>query len=394
VQNNYRFLYVMGLLLFIAVSATPSEAQIHYPIRWVTGTIGAGVNKTLLFFEKHRYFRCPEDQKPCKNLTPLFGGMGEGAGTTLGAQYGKPLFGTVRASVGARFSTRRYRRYAAGLVATAGRVQTGPEVGYDYLAEQDFFGEGSDSNNADRTTYALTNKIARWNTTVKLSNVHLRHSLSWNQYKVAEGRDPRFATTQEVFEPSEVSGAYEGTRYITNQVGAFLDLRDNTNDPRSGTAFDASASRQNGIGRTDSDFTTLRLVNYSYVPFTSERRQLMAFRTEVVRNLSDDPIPFYLQPTLGGSGTLRGFREYRFHDRDAFAFTAEYRYRVWRYLDTVLFGDFGQVYTNVFQQMGERGLESAAGVGLRLTTPVVLLRLSVGHSHEGNRLFLSFGQSW
>jgi outer membrane protein assembly factor BamA len=122
---------------------------------------------------------------------------------------------------------------------------------------------------------------------------------------------------------------------------------------------------------------------------------VLAFRSDVVRTLSGDVVPFYAQPTLGGSTTLRGFREQRFRDRDSLSATAEYRYGVWRFLDVALFVDAGQVYSDLCDEIGSRGFETAYGAGLRLNGPGNIMgRLSIGHSDEGTRLFLKFGPTW
>ena len=52
-------------------------------------------------------------------------------------------------------------------------------------------------------------------------------------------------------------------------------------------------------------------------------------------------------PTLGGSTTLRGFSEFRFRDRNAFLINAEYRWEAFSGLDMALFGDWGDVATDV-----------------------------------------------
>jgi outer membrane protein assembly factor BamA len=94
---------------------------------------------------------------------------------------------------------------------------------------------------------------------------------------------------------------------------------------------------------------------------------------------------------LGGSSTLRGFREYRFRDRDAFALSGEYRYAIWEYLDAVLFADAGQVYSNIFQDLDDDGLHTSAGFGLRFHSRLFNFQATFGHSSEGTRAFLKFG---
>jgi outer membrane protein assembly factor BamA len=108
--------------------------------------------------------------------------------------------------------------------------------------------------------------------------------------------------------------------------------------------------------------------------------------------MSNDAIPFYLEPSLGGSNSLRGFREYRFRDNDAFIATAEYRYRIWTYMDAVIFGDAGQVYADVFKDIADTKMQADYGGGVRLKTPIGLnMRLNIGHSSEGTRFWFKLG---
>jgi hypothetical protein len=391
VKPYRRLLYVLVITFLISADPNVSSAQIHAPLRRVATRVSAGLNKGFLFLQDHRYFLSVET----KIVRPWFEGMGDGSGLGGGLKVIRQLPFDMEGMVGGTISMNRYRRVVFSLTKDVGPVRTGPTGRYAVLPEEDFFGEGQNTVDENRSTFQLKDRNLGWSTDAKLgSSVRLRHAVRWRQYDVSAGRDTRFATTQAIFSPAEVSGGFEPGRFVTNEIGATLEARDDVHDPRSGYGADAVLTRGNAIGKRTDDFTTLRAVATTYVPLSSEKAQVLAFRGEVVRNMAADVLPFYLQPTLGGSGTLRGFREYRFRDRDALALSAEYRYRVWRHLDAVIFGDFGQVYSNIARQVDELSLESAGGMGLRLNMPEGLrLRLSVGHSGEGTRLFFKIGSS-
>ena len=75
-----------------------------------------------------------------------------------------------------------------------------------------------------------------------------------------------------------------------------------------------------------------------------------------------DTVPFYLQPTLGGAYSLRGFRTFRFRDRSALLLQAEYRWRINEFVEGALFYDTGAVGP----ELGDIGkLERDYGFGLR-----------------------------
>ena len=391
-------LRILGMVFFFCGTGVSSEAQVGPVVKWPFVQIGAGVNKALLFVESRPLFRSVTARDrdpgsgPKEGVAPLFGGFGDGSGLAGGLQYTKPFAEGWRATVSGRLSTHAYQRYVFSLNKEFGRVRTGPELMWESLPEEDFYGEGSKSAESARSTYGVSGPRAAWVTAAKLGPVELRHSLRWDRYDLFAGRDNRFPTTQETFTPAEVSGGYSDSQFLTNQLAAVLDYRDDPKDPRAGTMVTGAVEVRNGIRQTAANFTTLRLAHYLYVPLSERKAHLFAFRTEAVHNMSDDAIPFYLEPTLGGGNSLRGFREYRFRDNDALIASAEYRYRIWRYMDAVIFGDAGQVYSNVFKDAAHTKMQADYGGGLRMNTPIGLqMRLNIGHSSEGTRFWFKLG---
>ena len=95
-------------------------------------------------------------------------------------------------------------------------------------------------------------------------------------------------------------------------------------------------------------------------------------------------------PVLGSWDTLRGFENFRFRDKSAVAFSAEYRYRVWRQMDWGFFVDQGQVAP----QLGDFNWHRFhTGYGFRvfflprLTFPVAI---DIAHSNEKWRMYVNF----
>jgi len=102
-------------------------------------------------------------------------------------------------------------------------------------------------------------------------------------------------------------------------------------------------------------------------------------------------VPFFLQPTLGGSEDLRGYREYRFRDRNMVVFNAEYRWEAFSGLDLAVFADAGQVAARP-GDLHFKNFEKSYGTGFRFNTAKsVFLRMDVGFSKEGQHLFVKFG---
>src|SRR5262249_1864109 len=91
---------------------------------------------------------------------------------------------------------------------------------------------------------------------------------------------------------------------------------------------------------------------------------VFAFRAKSVLTYSDAPLPFYMQPALGGSEDLRGYRPYRFRGNNLLVMSAEYRWEVFSGLDMALFADAGRVAMKK-SDLITRDLETSGGFGLR-----------------------------
>ena len=103
---------------------------------------------------------------------------------------------------------------------------------------------------------------------------------------------------------------------------------------------------------------------------------------------SGQTVPFYLQPTLGGSEDLRGFPSFRFYGNHMLAASAEYLWSAFPFLDMALFWDTGKVFSRR-AELNFKDMESSVGFGMRFhfrDSPV--LRADVGFSHEGVQIWL------
>jgi outer membrane protein assembly factor BamA len=101
-----------------------------------------------------------------------------------------------------------------------------------------------------------------------------------------------------------------------------------------------------------------------------------------------------MQPTLGGSEDLRGFREYRFRDGNVVILNAEYRWEAFSGLDLATFIDAGQVAPKL-TDVDFADMQKSYGFGFRFNTAKsVFLRMDIGFSNEGRQLFLKFNHAF
>jgi outer membrane protein assembly factor BamA len=97
-------------------------------------------------------------------------------------------------------------------------------------------------------------------------------------------------------------------------------------------------------------------------------------------------VPFYLLPSLGGKNTLRGYYDYRFHDRDMEVFNAESGWGLFTHLDAAVLVDADKVASQA-RDLDFSHFRTSYGAGLRVhTRQSTIGRLDVGHSPEGWRI--------
>jgi outer membrane protein assembly factor BamA len=119
-------------------------------------------------------------------------------------------------------------------------------------------------------------------------------------------------------------------------------------------------------------------------------------------------VPFYMQYTLGGGGSLSAFRpntigtdgtratirsvhDYRFRDRNILLTQAEYRLPLHKSVDGTVFVDAGRVAPTPADLFG--GLKAGTGFSLSfMRKGSALARLDIGYgSGEGMHFFWNFG---
>jgi outer membrane protein assembly factor BamA len=99
-------------------------------------------------------------------------------------------------------------------------------------------------------------------------------------------------------------------------------------------------------------------------------------------------VPFYFQRTLGGPDDLRGFRRFRFRDRNLLLLQAEYRWEIFTAVDGAIFYDTGKVASRP-GDLTLQDLESDYGIGFRFgTRNGVFLRVEGAFGSSGGKHFI------
>jgi hypothetical protein len=319
-----------------------------------------------------------------------------GAGMKFGVAYDRPLTkadpdptASNQVALVARgaYSTRGYVRGRAGIDARnlGGRAIDVTGFGQYYeFPQEDYFGVGMGSLEANRTNYLLdaieTGGAVHW----RPYKLDFGGGASYVSPRVGSGTDSRYESTEDVFSAATTPGLGTQTDFIKVEASAAFDWRDNPSYPHAGGRYEVIAAQFDDRDLGQFDFYRVGVHLQHYIPLGSRYRGL-AFRGIGAFTTADSgqSVPFYLQPTLGGHRDLRGFRESRFRDNNTLLLGAEYRWQAWWALDGAFFVDAGTV-APTRQDLSLGNMEVSYGVGFRFHSNSALVgRLDLAFSKEG-----------
>ena len=336
---------------------------------------------------------------PPRGFHLRLGDVGEGAGFGLGPGY-RYSTGEFDFRVSAAGSVKGYG-IAEALLLLPGEVHDGPfaelHVRRRDFPEEDFFGLGPDSFEEDRSNYALRDTLVRGTGGLRLgdfpggaSDFTAGASVSWLDPSIGSGKDTRMPSTDEIFDPIDIPGLASQPAFLIIEPFVEYGNTDPPFNPTRGGRYRVSWARYEDRDLDSFSFNRWDVDARQYIEFLN-RTHTIALRGWLS---SSDPdsgheVPFYLEPTLGGSYSLRGFRTFRFRDRTAALLQAEYRWRINEFAYGALFYDTGAVARRVSDL---DSFERDYGIGLRVgSRNGIAFRIDVAlGSGEGTRLLIRF----
>ncbi|MEP7115939.1 MAG: BamA/TamA family outer membrane protein [Acidobacteriota bacterium] len=352
------------------------------------------LERTLFFVEDKHVI---ERLNPPEGAYPRLGSVTNGSGFGLGAGYRERTAGDrLLLDASGSWTYRDYKTIQARVVLRP--VPTRPvelsagSVWYDYTQE-DFFGLGPASNRSDRVDYRLEGLDTYAQLQARKAGwLVLRGRIGRQRTNVTAGTDPRFPTLATRFDEATAPGMSDPLTLFYAQTSAGIDTRDQPGNTRSGGLYDVTAALYRDRRGDHFDFTRLDLRALHVFPIFDKKRGF-AVRAAASRIDPDGAslVPFYLMPTIGGSDSIRSFRDFRFRDATSVNFNAEYRWEAFSGLDLALFVDAGDVGPSWHALVGDR-LRTAWGGGFRFNTNRrVFLRIDIADGREGLRLWVKFG---
>ena len=256
--------------------------------------------------------------------------------------------------------------------------------------QEDFYGLGPDSLEDDRSNFALRETFVRVTPAVRRGYLTAGVNLGYLDPSIGSGTDTSMPSTDEIFGPAEVPGLDAQPAFGVIEPFVEFATLDRAIDDRAGGRYRVTFTRY-----ADRDLDQFSFNRGTSISGSSSRSCMTRTRSRSGRGRrratpSDgDSVPFYLQPTLGGSHSLRGYRTFRFRDRSALLMQAEYRWRINEFVTGALFYDTGAVAP----ALGDIGrLERDYGFGLRAgSRSTVAFRVDVAFGgREGTRFLVRF----
>jgi hypothetical protein len=353
----------------------------------------SGLEKKLLAIENDRMIT--RILAPYEGLYLKFGGLTKGGGLGAGPGY-RNWFWADRA-VFNTFVVGSFRNYWSATAEVLfpklvdERLVVGGHGYLRYWPRERFYGLGSDSSKADRTSFLREGYEVRGDATYAIVPVVKVGGLAaFRHERIGEGHAPGFPSIEEVFTPATAPGLDEQPDYLWSGTFVDIDYRDQRKNTRSGGHFRISYDLWHDLDDLGFSYRDLRFEALHALPIFDKKRVFIA---RLIAESTDSPdgniVPFFAQPTLGGSTTLRGFDEFRFRDRNALLINAEYRWEAFSGLDMAIFGDWGDVAPTWDDIDADK---SDYGIGFRFNTfRSVFLRIDLARSRqEGFRLNTSF----
>jgi hypothetical protein len=408
--------FLLGLFVVLAGPALPQEeappetrAELLRRLRDakradVRPYVPNAVEKQLLAFDKKETPSITD--RNWKGFYPRVAWPSRGSGAALGVRYWQRDFaGPVDAAGAAFYSWQGYQHYDVqlGLIPHIGNQIPGRswkgddlyEIGdttrrlvrfplyatfrYRYLPDQEFYGLGPDSSLENETSYLQEETRAYLRTGLQVT----RH-FSW---MVEGGYQWNALATDEVYE----QGAAPDYTRLGTQL--FFDFRDEPGNPHRGFMLALMGERYIAADSEPFSFERLGFDARGFVPLGSPQR-ILALRAAALVDEPDegDSVPFFLQESLGGSHTLRGFDSFRWRGGRLALYQAEYRWEPAPFWELSVFTDAGQVGL-VGESLGP--LEWDWGFGMRFKTyRDVVVRMEVAFSRETTRYYFRSSSSF
>lgn len=345
-------------------------------------------------------------------LHPVFKGVASGGGVGVGVAYDFPSQGRWQTRADAVVTIRRYWSTEVDTTYSGDLVQFEGYARMREMSQLYFFGQGLDSRFVDRTTFLLRDPTVGARASLRLAGwmaVGGRVEQIWPE--VDRGRSNLYPTIQARFGEPDAPGLTEQPRFGRYQ--GFLEFQAPAG---AGQALNQGGQYRIAYGFYDDQqfdrysFNRVDLeAQHQFAGLRPHQRLTLHGWLAATEARAGNEVPFFLQPTIGGTGqvhsindqiigsdgsrgTLRGYQNFRFRDRNLLLLQAEYRIPVWGPVDASVFADAGTV-AGRRADLSPSDLKHSYGFGISVMRgPLTVARTDFGFgSGEGAKISIGFG---
>jgi hypothetical protein len=267
------------------------------------------------------------------------------------------------------------------------RLTAGTQVRWQDLTQVSYFGEGPASLEANRSEYRLRSaNVVGYSVYRPTPWLAIDGRVGWLTRPDLDAPAGTFKrgnpATADVFGDDPVFRLGTQPRYLHSEASITRDTRDVRGYPAAGGVYRATVARYVDRDAHQFTFTRYEAEAARFVPVKAAHTVFALHAWLVGTHTGPEQlVPFYLMPSLGGANTMRGYGDYRFHDRALLLVNAEARLALFTHVDAALFVDAG----NVAPRVSDLNLDRASyGAGIRL------------HARRATfaRLDVAYGEGW
>jgi hypothetical protein len=244
------------------------------------------------------------------------------------------------------------------------RLAVGSQFRWQAFNGVDFYGEGPDTLESNRSEYNLrSTNLVGYATLRPQEWIGITGSIGWLQ--------PSRPSNQPTFVHSELS--------------ALADTRDFPGHPTRGGLVRVAMADYSDRDAAAFSFRRYDAEAAHFVPVAGSRVVFAAHGWLAATDTDEGRVvPFYLQPSLGGNNSLRSYADFRFHDRNMLLLNVEARVAMMTHVDAAVFVDAG----NVAARISDLNLDKKSyGAGLRIhNRRQTFARLDIAQGGEGWQL--------
>ena len=318
---------------------------------------------------------------------PFFESAYSGGGFTVGAGYRGYVGSYNTVDVRGSITPSGYKRIEGEFLAPRLFNRQGEFVavaGWREATQVGFYGIGGATAVENKTVYGFKQPYGRADLTFRPARgpFLIRGGLEASRWNQGSGSGNTLSV-EEVYTPDSLTGLGAEVTYIHSQATAGFDTRPSPGYARRGGFYGVTlhdfSDADNAYGFTQMDYEALQ-----HFPVLRET-WVLSFRGAVstTQAKSDQAIPFFMLPSVGGGSSLRAYSSWRFRDRHSLELQGEWRIMVNRYVDTAVFYDAGKVVADT-RELDLKALKHDAGFGFRFHGPFSTpLRIDLAKGSDG-----------